>query len=111
MPLEGGGIGDKGEVLIEGSEIARVGIFGSMSSRDFQKVGNNLYRHAGGRQPDEATDPKVRQYFTEGSGVHPAQAMVRLIASHRAYETNMQMIRQPDATMARAVTDIARFVA
>ena len=60
VPEDGTVVGDKGEVLLDGVERARLGIYGSMASRDYQKIGNNLYRYSGGGQPNEATDPKVR---------------------------------------------------
>jgi flagellar basal-body rod protein FlgG len=50
----------------------------------------------------------IQQGFVENSNVNTVREMVELIALHRAYEINSRMIAIHDATLGRAVNDIAR---
>ncbi|HEX6987348.1 MAG TPA: flagellar hook basal-body protein [Planctomycetaceae bacterium] len=68
-----------------------------------EKVGDNLYRAAGGVVPVGA-DTRVAQGFLEGSGVNPVTETMRMIEASRAFETNVNMMKFQDESLARLLT-------
>ncbi len=50
----------------------------------------------------------ISQGFVEGSNVNTVREMVDMISVSRAYESNQKMIQTQDATLGRAVTEIAK---
>ncbi len=71
--------------------------------RALQKAGDNLYRPAGDETPVE-DGTRVIQGFLEGSGVNPVVETMRMIEASRGFETNLNMIKFQDESLARLLT-------
>ena len=76
-----------------------IGVFNVTNAR---KVGDALFT---GTANGTATGT-VRSGALEGSGTDPAQSMVEMIASYRAYEAGQKVIRTIDETLNKAVTQV-----
>jgi flagellar basal-body rod protein FlgG len=71
-----------------------------------RKTGDNYYTTT----PESVTSlflGTVQQGYLEGSNVNAVREMVAMITVNRAYEINQRMITLHDATLGRAVTEIA----
>jgi len=71
-----------------------------------RKVGGNVFR-AFDAVPRQA-DLELEIGAVERSTVEPTREMVSMMQVSRLYEMNAQMIGLADATLGRAVNDIAR---
>lgn len=71
-----------------------------------RREGNGLFSAQG--QPLSATDYKVRQKYLEQSNVDVAEEMTNLITVQRSYQANQRMIQTLDATLDKAVNEIAK---
>jgi flagellar basal-body rod protein FlgF len=71
------------------------------------KAGNNLVTGTPGR-PAGLVAGQVRSGALEGSGADPAEALVDMIASMRAYESGQKVIQTIDASLAKAASDVGR---
>jgi flagellar basal-body rod protein FlgG len=67
------------------------------------KQGDTLWSGTPGATPAATT---VDQGYLEGSGVQPAQAMVDMIVSLRAYESSQRVLQGIDETLGKAVTSV-----
>jgi flagellar basal-body rod protein FlgG len=76
-----------------------IGVFNVTNAR---KAGDALFT---GTANGTATGT-VRSGALEGSGTDPAQSMVEMIASYRAYEAGQKVIRTIDETLNKAVTQV-----
>lgn len=85
------------------STIAQLGLVQPSDQRALQKVGDNLYRRAGDETPvEEGT--RIIQGFLESSGVNPVVETMRMIEASRGFETNLNMIKFQDESLARLLT-------
>lgn len=100
-------IDTEGRVEVDNTQVARIGVKGTLDYRQFTPVGENLYRFEGEGEPPASSAP-IRQGFLERSSVQPVVEMVNLIRTHRAYEANQRMITQQDQSLGRAVNDVGR---
>jgi flagellar basal-body rod protein FlgF len=71
------------------------------------KTGENLVTGTPGR-PAGLVAGQVRSGALEGSGADPAEALVDMIASMRAYESGQKVIQTIDASLAKAASDVGR---
>jgi len=93
------------ERLDDGSlnTVARLGLAQPSDQRTLQKVGDNLYRPmADVASVEEGT--RIIQGFLEGSGVNPVVETMRMIEASRGFETNLNMIKFQDESLARLLT-------
>lgn len=105
---------DVGQVSIDGNGYIRAGQtivakLGTVTFEDnnrLRKVGGNVFQ-AIGMTPQNA-DPQLEIGAVERSTVEPTRAMVAMMQVSRLYEMNAQMIGLADATLGRAVNDVAR---
>jgi len=67
------------------------------------KQGDTLWSGTPGAKPANTT---VDQGYLEGSGVQPAEAMVDMIVSLRAYESSQRVLQGIDETLSKAVTSV-----
>jgi flagellar basal-body rod protein FlgF len=82
---------------------ARIGLVQPGNQRALQKVGENLYRTDSGVSPvDDGTH--LVQGFLESSGVNPVVETMRMIEASRGFETNLNMIKFQDESLARLLT-------
>ncbi|MDQ3332068.1 MAG: hypothetical protein M3552_15675 [Planctomycetota bacterium] len=83
--------------------VARLGIVAPEDQNAVQKAGDNLYRPLGNVRPVEG-GTRVVQGFVEGSGVNPVLETMRMIEASRGFETNLNMIKFQDESLARLLT-------
>ena len=86
-----------GGVIRQAGDQREIGLRKPQDLRDLQKVGNNYFQNTSDRWdavPPE--DRKVRGGFLEVSGVNSLQEMTELIATSRAYETNIRIMQTHD---------------
>ena len=115
-------LGSGGEQLRLQSSDVVVGPDGTIDERGRGEVGRvavwdfeqgSLLRTAGGFIPapgaeGQRIDSDILQGNLEQSAVEPVREMTDMLEAFRVFEANMQFIRIQDATLARAVNDIAR---
>lgn len=82
-------IGNDGSVLVEGVEIAQLGIF----KGQFTKEGNNLFSATGATLME---NPEIQPKAIEGSNVNTIEAMVAMINVSRSYEMAQRSITSQD---------------
>jgi flagellar basal-body rod protein FlgF len=100
----------QGDVQVDGKAAGRLLLAGSLDPSRFEKVGQGYFRYRGAGAPGPATG-QVAQGVLEESDVSPVTEMVKLIESYRAYESNLQMVRLQDSSLARAVNELGRITA
>lgn len=89
-----------GIVTSNGKNVGQLSI---VSLTGAQKQGDTLWLGTPGAKPASTT---VDQGYLEGSGVQPAQAMVDMIVSLRAYESSQRVLQGIDETLSKAVTSV-----
>jgi flagellar basal-body rod protein FlgF len=90
-------IAPDGTITVGGRTVARLAI---VDLRDPVKVGDTLFSGTPAGRPAGTV---VKQGFLEGSGVEPAEAMVEMMTSMRAYESVQRVIRTIDETLQRGI--------
>jgi len=93
-------IGADGKVSVKGDAVGTIAV---VSLTGAVKQGDTLFTGKPGPRPASTT---IAQGFVEGSGVEPAQAMVDMIVSLRAYESNQRVMHAIDETLGRAVNSV-----
>jgi flagellar basal-body rod protein FlgF len=93
-------IDQRGTVKIGNRTVATLAV---MSLTNATKQGDTLFTGTPGVRPAGTT---VQQGFLEGSGVQPAEAMVDMIVSFRAYETTQRAIQSIDTELGRAANSV-----
>lgn len=96
-----------GRILQTGKDVGRLGLFSPASPEKLRPVGNSLYLAEGpvGTAPDSV---QVRQGMLEASGTNSIQEMMALIETSRAFESNVNMIRYQDESMAQLLRSLSR---
>jgi flagellar basal-body rod protein FlgF len=90
-------IGADGTVSAGGRTLGRIAI---VDLRDPVKQGDTLFS---GTPTGRPVGTILKQGFLEGSGVQPAEAMVDMMTSMRAYESVQRVIRTIDETLQRGI--------
>jgi len=90
-------IGVDGTITAGGRTVGRIAI---VELRDPVKQGDTLFSGTPAGRP---TGTILKQGFLEGSGVQPAEAMVDMMTSMRAYESVQRVIRTIDETLQRGI--------
>jgi flagellar basal-body rod protein FlgF len=107
-PITVGNVSDPSKISIDQRGTVRVGsrtagTLAVMSLTGATKQGDTLFTGTPGVRPAGTT---VQQGFLEGSGVQPAEAMVDMIVSFRAYETTQRAIQSIDTELGRAANSV-----
>lgn len=98
-------INEIGEILQNGIPVGRLGTTDFVDLTKLDKVGDSLYR----ARPDAQARPSTARLIggsMEESNVNPVVEMVQMIAALRAYESNLQMMRNLDGTLDRTVNNV-----
>jgi flagellar basal-body rod protein FlgG len=95
-----------GEVRAGNRTFGRVEVVGFDDTSQLVKLGGNRFK-AVDAEPVPLT-AQLRTGAVEASNADPTRAMVDMIEVSRAYEMNARLIGLADATLGRAVNDIAR---
>lgn len=98
-----------GTVLLDGEPLDRLKIATFAHGDDLVRGAEGLYVPRTGRVPDQAAArPLVQAGQIEGSAVQAIPELVEMIEAMRAYEAAASAVRATDASLQRAVNDIAR---
>ncbi len=96
-----------GNVLVDGQQVATLGIAGFANPQALLLYGENMYEAtaAAGLQAGTAA---VNQGYLEMSNTNVIEEMVDMITITRAYEAGQKMIQTVDNTLDKAVNEIGR---
>ena len=75
---------------------------------DLVKTGENLFTPLSAPKPLEPDQRRVAQGWLEGSSVKPTREMMDMIESSRAFEANVNMIRNQDQILGALVNRVLR---
>lgn len=89
------------------SRVAQIGLHAPQKLSQLRKVGDSQYEYSGRLTPANGS-VQVQQGYLEGSGVKPVSEMLEMIQSSRSFETNINMIRIQDESLARLLQSIPR---
>ena len=100
-------IDQKGNITVDGQNVATLGIAGFANPQALLLYGENMYdaTDAAGLQASTAT---VNQGYLEMSNTNVIEEMVDMITITRAYEAGQKMIQTVDSTLQKATTEIGR---
>ena len=96
-----------GNVLVDGQQVATLGIAGFANPQALLLYGENMYEAtaAAGLQAGTAT---VNQGYLEMSNTNVIKEMVDMITITRAYEAGQRMIQTVDGSLEKTANEIAR---
>lgn len=89
-----------GRVTVNGKLVGTISV---VSLTGATKQGDTLFSGTPGARPAGTT---VNQGYLEGSGVQPAETMVEMITSFRAYEASQRAIQSIDTELGKAVSSV-----
>jgi flagellar basal-body rod protein FlgF len=96
-----------GAVIQQGTAI-NLALVQPESLGDLVKAGENLFAPLSTPKPIEPDERRVAQGWLEGSGVKPTREMMEMIESSRAFEANVNMIRNQDQMLGALVNRVLR---
>lgn len=96
-----------GRLLRGDAEVARIGVWRVARPEALRKYGDTLFE-APGQTPEVIESPSLEPGYLEMSSANPVAEMVELIATARAVEANLQMIRFQDAELERLINTVGR---
>lgn len=88
--------------------VARLALAEPDSLGDLAKVGDNLFRPLAPTHPLPPELRSVANGFLEGSGVNAVTSMVEMIETTRAFEANVNMIRNHDQMFGTLISRILK---
>lgn len=94
--------------LLQGDDATQIGLFRPESLQGMTKVGQNLYQPTGEPKPLDLNERRVVPGFLEMSAVEPTLAMVEMIATSRAVEANINLMRQQDEMVGGLISRLLR---
>lgn len=94
--------------VTQGSELTYLALARPNSLGDLVKVGDNLFAPLAPTKPVDATQRRVSSGFLEESSVEPALEMTEMIETSRAFEANVNMIRNQDQIMGELVSRVLK---
>jgi len=95
-----------GELVQDGTTVARLGVAKIDDPRQLRKFGRTLFTYEGQGAP-ALTGGRFRQGYLEKSNVNTVQAMTELIEASRMFEANMRLLQMQDATLGRLMEGVA----
>jgi len=98
-----------GTIVANDNFLDRLKITTFASGDALRRDAGGLYEKCAGFSPNESlARPEVHTGQLEGSAVEPVPELVRMIQAMRSYEAAASALKATDATLDRAVNDIAR---
>ncbi|RUL53185.1 flagellar hook-basal body protein [Lysinibacillus antri] len=102
-----------GNILVNGGQVATLGISFSANPDVLQKLDNGLFRTVDGAElptafGEDGVTFALQQSYLEGSNVDSAQSMTDLLTSYRAFEANQKVLQAYDRSMEKAVNEIGK---
>ncbi len=108
-PGEEAKITSTGQVVQGDTVLGIVGVVEFDDLSALRKQGKNLFVATGNAVPQAASASKIVPGALEGSTVDPVNGLLDLIEASRAFQMNAKLLSLQDATIGRAVNEIARF--
>ena len=99
---------DPGGVIQQGGQSWKLGLVTPLSLDDMVRVGENLFKPLSPVEPVDVDQRKIQQGYLELSAVRPTMAMMELIETSRAFETNMRMIQNHDSVTGSLISRLLR---
>ncbi|SOB90161.1 flagellar basal-body rod protein FlgG [Ureibacillus xyleni] len=102
-----------GRILVDGQQVATLGVSFSANPDVLLKQDNGLFRSIDGEVLPSAYGQDgvtfaLQQSFLEGSNVDSAQSMTELLTAYRAFEANQKVLQAYDKSMDKAVNEIGK---
>ena len=94
--------------ISQGGELRHLALVKPRSLGDLAKVGQNMFRPLAEVEPVPQNQRRVAGNSLELSTVKPAQEMMNLIETSRAYEANIKMIQNHDSMLGSLVGRLLR---
>ncbi|MGR3766113.1 flagellar hook-basal body protein [Rossellomorea sp. NS-SX7] len=106
-------IGESGQILVEDTVVARLGIGFSENPNQLIKQGDGLFATEGNEPLQNAYDAEgviftAKQGFLERSNVDASRAMTDMMTAYRAFEANQKVLQAYDRSMEKAANEIGR---
>jgi len=101
--------GDGTITTMQGQQMAKLRIVRFEDMTNLRKVGNNNYLPYNNAPAIDMATPNVRQGMMEGSNVDVGRTMADMLMTNRVYESSQRMLRMVDESLAKTVSEIARF--
>lgn len=102
-----------GRILVDGQQVATLGVAFSANPDVLIKQDNGLFRSIDGEMLPSAYGQDgvtfaLQQNYIEGSNVDAAQSMTELLTAYRAFEANQKVLQAYDKSMDKAVNEIGK---
>jgi flagellar basal body rod protein FlgG len=94
--------------IVQDGNSQKLGLVRANSMGDLVKVGENLFRSLAPTQPVDDADRQVSGGMLEQSDVKPASEMIELIEASRAFEANMNMIKNHDEMLSTLTSRVLK---
>ncbi len=108
LPVGDVTISERGEVLVDGVQRARLAIveFGNLEA--LERVGGTAFAAGDGALPQAPAETRVQQGYLEGSNVDMSRDMASLIAIQRLYQLAQRMTLAQDEVLNQTVNELAK---
>jgi flagellar basal-body rod protein FlgG len=97
-----------GSVLVNGANVAKLGLVDFAPGQQLNKVGNGQFETPNGALPQPAANVQLYQGYLEGSNVDMTESMVATMSLVRAYEANQRLLQIQDETLKSAVNEVGK---
>jgi flagellar basal-body rod protein FlgF len=106
-------VGETGEILVEDTAVARLGIGFSENPNTMIKQGDGLFATEGNEPLQNAYDAdgvvfSTKQGYLERSNVDASRTMTDMMTAYRAFEANQKVLQAYDRSMEKAANEIGR---
>jgi flagellar basal-body rod protein FlgF len=101
-------ITERGEILVDGVQHARLAIVEFGNPGALERVGGTAFAAGDGALPQAAESTRVQQGYLEGSNVDMSHDMATLIAITRLYQLAQRMTLAQDEVLNQTVNELAR---
>ncbi len=100
-----------GDVTVDGNHAGTLSVVDFTHSNFLKKEGNSLYVYDDPNGEGSIIDPdplSVKQGYLEASNVNPLAEMVKMIKTHRAYESYVKVIQTFDEANSKLINEVGR---
>lgn len=97
-----------GGLIQQGGQSWYLGLVEPTSLDNLVRIGENLFRPLSPVEPIDRDQRNIKQGYLEQSAVRPTLAMLELIETSRAFETNMRMIQNHDTITGGLISRLLR---
>jgi len=102
-------VDDRGNVAVDGENIARLRVTEFNDINDLYKTGSNAFMPKNPTNVGQiCANPQVRQGFLETSNVSVVKEMIKMMDVERAYESNEKVIQAEDQMLQKSIQEVGR---